>query len=258
MLVYAIWRGTYLNATSIAQHPEKIIGILKSEIDTSKRELERLRELAVEDTENALENSLFSISNHGTKGAVYSPYSTIATNRFSDLNSFTIKATESAEDARQQCEDFRSSSGGGILYLHVEDSLDVLELLPNFADLIIGDPPYGFNTSEGGNDRMIDLFNRLLPTMIDATVDGGEVAAAIPLQARHGRQFPFFQTNEHIEDQVMRHLADKGHVASWSPTPFGGVYSPQGFGHAYWSSASALVRGVLTVRIASHATERSQ
>ncbi|MEM7705742.1 MAG: hypothetical protein AAF358_09340 [Pseudomonadota bacterium] len=249
LFVYAIWRGIYLNATSIAQHPERLASLLESEMTALIRELNKATGLADEGDLHHLEPSLFSLSKKTDSKQIFSSYTTIAQSQIQKYSCFRIASPQDSCEAENIIREFVSSPESGILYVSVEDSLDVLARMKQFADLIIGDPPYGFNTSEGGNAGMIDLFSKLFPTLIDATKDGGEVAAAIPLQARHGRQFPYFQTNEFIEDQIMRFLADTGRAARWAAAPFGAVNSSQGFGHAYWSSASALVRGVLNIKL---------
>lgn len=259
LFIYAMWRATYLSATSIAQQPHRLIELLTGEMQTIEAELMALRKLSKRHNQESLGHTLFSVCKGDIGNDALSNFCSLDEDGLRSLlepldtcapQIFRSSEAENAKQASDMLKAFVASDQHGILYLTVEDSLAVLELLPTFADLIIGDPPYGFNTSEGGDKGMIELFERLFPILIDATKDGGEVAAAIPLQARHGRQFPYFQTNEHIESQIVRHLADSGRQARWSPAPFGTVNSSEGFDLAYWSSASALMRSVLNVKLA--------
>lgn len=91
----------------------------------------------------------------------------------------------------------------GVHVFLVDDSITALEKFNEKVDLIITDPPYGFNTSEGGESNLQDLFDKLIPVCITKLKKGGQLILILPALAKNGRQIPFYETHAAIVRQIL-------------------------------------------------------
>ena len=126
--------------------------------------------------------------------------------------------------------------------------LNVKKLPEDFCDVIVTDPPYGFNTNEEIGD-----FARLYAAMFEKLVlalrsnTGGQIVIAIPDWSHTGRQLPLFALRRLITQQILiaaaRHskeVNDSTHISH-----LGDLIRPP----YYWESERPLRRAILHFRI---------
>jgi hypothetical protein len=123
-------------------------------------------------------------------------------------------------------------------------------------DLIVTDPPYGFNT-DGHSDDLAELFNDILKRSLERLNDGGQIVMALPEQSFIGRDPAFFADRRFVEQQVAaaahglgRELVTSAEVVPSQPPIFKGPY--------YWESERALRRSIVHYRIGRRARENSE
>jgi hypothetical protein len=100
----------------------------------------------------------------------------------------------------------------GIQLFKVDDSISVLNNSPAFADIIITDPPFGFNTFGEEAAGMKELYAGLVPALIGSLRSWGQLIVALPAFAKNGKQIPFFQTQESIVKQVLAEVEAQSRV----------------------------------------------
>jgi tRNA G10 N-methylase Trm11 len=120
--------------------------------------------------------------------------------------------------------------------------------LPNLKfDVIITDPPYGFNT-EGRPEKLARLYANMIPAMIRALKEEGQLVIALPDWSHTGRQVPFFAHKEFVTQQVLVAAEEQGRevfgAAYMAPSP-GSMFKPP----FYWESDRALRRAILHFRL---------
>jgi hypothetical protein len=125
-----------------------------------------------------------------------------------------------------------------------EMSVEALQGTENEYDVIVADPPYAFNT-DGEAEKMARLYAKMLPILVGALRDGGQLVLALPERSYTGRKSPYFMHKELITQQVL--LAAKGAnreiVTRSVPEPTK-LYRPP----YYWRSEKALSRAILHFR----------
>jgi hypothetical protein len=111
-------------------------------------------------------------------------------------------------------------------------------------DVIVTDPPYGFNTNE---DRkyLATVYSSALRMMIGSLKDGGQLVIAVPDWSHTGRPLPAFALREFVTHQILVIAEGLGkeiiHSANQVPTA---VAAPP----YYWESEKALRRAILHFR----------
>jgi len=93
---------------------------------------------------------------------------------------------------------------GSINVIRIEDSIQTLDLVSKDTkglgkrkvDAIVTDPPYGFNTHEGGVDRLESLFYKLPKIAAELLSENGVLCVVLPSQSKNGKQIPYFETQE--------------------------------------------------------------
>lgn len=123
-----------------------------------------------------------------------------------------------------------------------ESNVESLE--DNKYDVIIADPPYGFNTQKrvAGLAR---LYKAMIPRMIRSLKDGGQLVITLPERSYIGRRSPFFTHKEMVTQQVLNAAqeVDLEVVKSSVPEPTSLFKPPY-----YWRSERALARSILHFR----------
>lgn len=124
------------------------------------------------------------------------------------------------------------------------DVVNVLNASPDAFDLIITDPPYGFNTHE---PSLAELYSRAIPAMIRSLRDGGQLIFAVPEWSHIGRHLPTFVHKDFIAHQVLVSAEAIGRevirTAAASPKASVDLRAPY-----YWQSGKALRRAILHFR----------
>lgn len=76
------------------------------------------------------------------------------------------------------------------------------ELKPESADIVIADPPYGFNTDDD-REQLARLYAMMIDRMVRALRSGGQLVLCLPERSRTGRALPFFTQREIVTQQVL-------------------------------------------------------
>jgi len=117
-------------------------------------------------------------------------------------------------------------------------------------DIIITDPPYGFNT-QGSPEILAHLYSEVIPAMIRSLREEGQLVIALPDWSHTGRQVPFFAHKEFVTQQVLVAAEELGAevfgAAYMAPSP-GSMFKPP----FYWEADRALRRAILHFRIRKH------
>lgn len=123
---------------------------------------------------------------------------------------------------------------------------DAQETLDELVDVIITDPPYGFNTNEKPK-KLAEVYAKSLRAMIGSLNDGGQIVIAVPERSYTGRQVKSFCMRGWLTQQVLAEARAAGYEvvvsAQLFPRP-GRIFFPP----YYWESEKALGRSVLHFR----------
>lgn len=79
---------------------------------------------------------------------------------------------------------------------------DARKLEPNSLDVIICDPPYGFNTSED-QALLASLYSEFLDSAISALKNHGQLLICLPAESYTGRDLPYCTRSEVVVNQVL-------------------------------------------------------
>lgn len=127
------------------------------------------------------------------------------------------------------------------IFTEIKSGDDARKLEPNSNDLIICDPPYGFNTSENEDD-LADLYSEFIEKAIRSLKPHGQLIMCLPFESFTGRNLPYCTK----KDLVSRLIIIKAHQLNrriYSPA----LSYPKAF-HLppyYWESDKALRRVII-------------
>ncbi len=129
------------------------------------------------------------------------------------------------------------------------ENIDAIEFMKkekfnqNKYDVLITDPPYGFNTNE---DLKVfsELFSKMIPQMIDLLDVNGQLILCLPNESFTGRRIFFFTTAKFITFQVLYHAQrlNRKVVNISSILPNIGKVGVKPY---YWTSEKALSRNIV-------------
>lgn len=111
-------------------------------------------------------------------------------------------------------------------------------------DVIIADPPYGFN-SEKEAEELATMYCKAIKKIINALKDGGQLVIALPEKSYIGRRSPSFTHKEIVSQQILD-IGAQSELAVMTrsvPEPTR-LYRPP----YYWRSEKALARSILHFR----------
>jgi len=97
----------------------------------------------------------------------------------------------------------------GMYICRVADSIKFLKSTQAFADLVVTDPPYAFNTYEDVRG-MQQLYGDLVPTLVRSLNPMGQLLMAIPSLARNGKRIPYHQTRDSVVRQIIGSVEAQG------------------------------------------------
>lgn len=129
------------------------------------------------------------------------------------------------------------------------DGMSVLNLNKKYhreIDLIVTDPPYGFNTKED-QCRFAELYRRMIPTLLSTLSNDAQLVISVPEWSHTGRQLPASAYKTFLTHEILMAAAKENmevirtpypvtHAASLFRAPF------------YWESERALRRAILHFR----------
>lgn len=122
-------------------------------------------------------------------------------------------------------------------------------LLPNSCDVIVTDPPYGFNT-DSSPEELARLYSGVIEKMINALKEDGQLVICLLDRSHTGRRSPYFTHKEIITQQILS-LAEKSIPKREVIIPAYAVPERKELFRApfYWESERALRRAILHFRL---------
>lgn len=125
---------------------------------------------------------------------------------------------------------------------------DVIETLrAGGFDVIIADPPYGFNTAADAV-KLADLYDRFISASVQALNESGQLVISLPDWSHTGRHLPYFALKQIVTQQVLiaaeadrREVVQSAFALPGSALIYRAPY--------YWESERALRRAVLHFRL---------
>ncbi|WP_394245643.1 TRM11 family methyltransferase [Vibrio astriarenae] len=122
---------------------------------------------------------------------------------------------------------------------------DARELEPSSIDVIICDPPYGFNTTEDRSE-LISLYSMFLENAIKAIKKNGHLIICLPAESYTGRDLPYCTRADLVINQVLSKAKKLGRevYTPGSSVPTKGILPPY-----YWEAERALRREILHFRL---------
>ncbi len=120
----------------------------------------------------------------------------------------------------------------------------MLQPKPN---IIVTDPPYGFNTIENAQE-LLPIYKRAIEVAMEKLEDDGHLVICLPQKSYVGKPLPFFTMPALVTIEVLttaeRFKRSVYNVAKSLPTPRN-FFSPP----YYWRSTIALKRLILHFRV---------
>lgn len=120
-------------------------------------------------------------------------------------------------------------------------SRDARNLEENSCDLIICDPPYGFNTTED-EKGLADLYSEFVAKAITALRPKGQLIICLPSESFTGRELPYCTRSDLVSRQILVQAHTQGRTvySSAKSMPLSVLMPPY-----YWESERALRRTIL-------------
>jgi hypothetical protein len=128
----------------------------------------------------------------------------------------------------------------------VRGGIDVRSFPKESCDVIITDPPYGFNADMQPKD-LAELFQATIGVVLDALKENGQLVIALPDWSHTGKELPFFVLKEMFTQQLILAVSDRNMEIigiNYSLPPPSSLLRPP----YYWESARALRRAILHFR----------
>ena len=239
ILVYAIWRALALGTFSLRGDSSDISSIIAPELERLIREFKYVA-AALGRITHATDDEGKHASAFQSSAGLYSSAGTVRPQAVEKLRASLNKYRSKEFDASKIGKEIRS----GMHLVQVGNSVDLLRDIHRKVDLIVTDPPYGFNTVEGGSSELRQLFVDLIPACIDALRPGGQMLLVLPAFARNGRQIPFFETQGMLVREIISAGARSKRNFKQFVETFPGDKRLFDF-PLYWKSASVLERRII-------------
>jgi len=128
-----------------------------------------------------------------------------------------------------------------IIDVEVFSSIDASKFDCSPTDLIICDPPYGFNTNED-DDCLVDLYSVFLDKAIESLRPHGQLIICLPAESYTGRDLHYCTRSDIVSRQIITKAHKQGRLV-YRPAqsfPISSLSPPY-----YWESERALRRTIL-------------
>jgi tRNA G10 N-methylase Trm11 len=226
-LFFATWRGI-VNGRQSVRADTDLYQVLQREYETIAKELnDYLQSLA--------QPEVATVGNFSGRRGTYS---------IASIVNPTMVAQIKHEPLAALPENVQSLATERIHTLVAHDSTAALEQLEDQVDLVITDPPYGFNTHEFETAELQKLYGRFVRSAVKSLRSGGQLVLVVPAFARNGKQVPYFLTEGALIRQIVGGANTAGrdvlNVIHTVPAKKS-MYLPP----FYWNSPSALSRKIL-------------
>jgi 16S rRNA G966 N2-methylase RsmD len=189
----------------------------------------------------------------------------IESNHFSTLmqNFLRLKKLESIPDSEQgkfHLTEGEYSNSCSIEGQHIWDESysrfisvkSVINLEKNLFDVIVCDPPYGFNVGKEATS-LSRLYVDMIYSLISALSDDGQLVISLPEKSFNGRKIPGFIDKKLITQQILTAASELNKEVINEAFTYPGpnkIFAPP----FYWESDRALRRSILHFRIRSRST----
>ena len=233
VLFFSTWRAVVLGEFFI--HKSGVDG-LRSVLDGEFKALAReLKDLA--EDRAYFEKEKDETQTYSTRKGLYSENGSLSPDRFEDLERNLVFGSQLSQlfdkaDPRR----FRIMTG--------HSSIDALKELKNSVDVIVTDPPYGFNKDDGNERQMQSLYADFITYALTALKDNGQIILALPDFAKNGKQIAYYQTRNMLLRQIFTAAFDAGkEIVQYNrprPQPESLVGPPY-----YWGTTGVLSRSTL-------------
>lgn len=232
LFFYLVWRAIASRRHALRGDTGSLYAVILKELDTFLKELDEYHGDICVDPAGSINNEFQNV--WGT----YSRASLVDISRM----------RERADNLRVVGEDELlgaiENSGPGIRISTVQKSEETLAKLEGKIDLLIGDPPYGFNTNSSDTLDMQEFYSRFIDSAVGSLKRGGQLMITVPAFARNGRHIPYFQTRGVLTRQIIAGAEKRGrrviNIVRTNPADKA-LFNPP----FYWQSVSALSRSIL-------------
>lgn len=241
IVFYALWRALMMNTFSIrpeAITPQGIFRVFLKEIDLCIKEYDDLSRL-LKRKAHPLRGRTGSLkSTWDACVGTYSLEGRLNPGFFSERGKPVV-----VDQDIFGLSSFRSWKPGTYI-CQVADSIEKLAGLKPFADIILSDPPFGFNEFDSESREMRDLYAKMVPTLVNVLRPGGQLIIALPAFAKNGKQIPFYQTRESVTKQIIAHVeaADRKILRNVESFPADRAIFSLPW---YWGTASTIERRII-------------
>ncbi len=225
-----VWRSALLNIGEFVRHDIKEnANFIQSEIESKKQRFRKLRDIYSSPKLKSSSDDQARKAYFEVRQGNYSSHLTIKPDMLRSWWEDNVEVT---------C---GSKTG---------DIIEVGEKIHNKVDLIITDPPYGFNVAIGSPDEQIKFYKELIGTFLQAVKNFGQIIFCLPDESINGQSVPFYLRKAWILREFFIQVAEKypgeGRIIEISSTkPRYGtlLYAPP----YYWRSKRALTRTVMHI-----------
>jgi hypothetical protein len=90
-----------------------------------------------------------------------------------------------------------------LVVVTVSDSIAELRKRKNWLDVIITDPPFGFNEFDAEGEKLRKLYAELIPTLVGSLRRPGQLIMALPAMAKNGKQIPYYMSSGPMVRKVL-------------------------------------------------------
>lgn len=124
---------------------------------------------------------------------------------------------------------------------------DACELEPGSLNIIVCDPPYGFNTTEDRNE-LAHLYSRYIDSALLALREHGHLIVCLPAESYTGRDLPYCTYGKLVSNQILvkAHKLGKHVFVPGRSLPHRMLVPPY-----YWEAERALRRVILHFRVSA-------
>jgi len=123
---------------------------------------------------------------------------------------------------------------------------NILNIPENQYDLIITDPPYGFNTDDSTME-LSSFYKEFIAKLIKALKNNGQLVMALPDRSHSGRISPYFTHKEIVVQNILNICNENGFAlySQANTVPNNILFRPP----FYWESEKALRRSIIHFKI---------
>ena len=236
-LCLLLWRGLVYGRFSV-NIPDDLYSVIESELLNFAKEMEEYERLLDQPLAESSESS-DGFERFVLKEARFSLGLSISQTVFSHAlqNQKNIEVDAVVEMLAND------QASPGIYISHVANSAKEMEKFNGKVDIVVTDPPYGFNMAADKNS-LLQLYGEFFGGVVRTLKPEGQLIVALPEFTRNGKRIPFYQTKAAVVQLIVAAAqSDERRIVH-----FGGIV-PDGSrllrAPYYWASTSGVSRSIL-------------